>query len=157
MREPRWLERLHAALRPARGSGSPVSTARAASGADGRYVGRTIVHASEEAPLAPSRDGGRRRRRRLPLPLAATVLDAVGGFDEDYGFFHGYDRDLSFAVREAGTAARWSARHSSTTAAAPARGSARPAAPPRTSPTAAPPSRASPRSGAIGCRATCAR
>jgi len=26
----------------------------------------------------------------------------VGGFDEGYGFFHGYDRDLSFAVRELG-------------------------------------------------------
>jgi hypothetical protein len=26
----------------------------------------------------------------------------VGGFDEGYGFLHGYDRDLSFAVREAG-------------------------------------------------------
>ena len=26
----------------------------------------------------------------------------MGGFDEGYGFFHGYDRDLSFAVREAG-------------------------------------------------------
>jgi len=30
------------------------------------------------------------------------VLEAVGGFDEGYGFFHGYDRDLSFKVREIG-------------------------------------------------------
>jgi hypothetical protein len=33
---------------------------------------------------------------------AAPLLEAVGGFDEGYGFFHGYDRDLSFAVRETG-------------------------------------------------------
>ena len=36
------------------------------------------------------------------LLLARDLLDAVGGFDEGYGFFHGYDRDLSFAVRELG-------------------------------------------------------
>jgi hypothetical protein len=36
------------------------------------------------------------------LFLARDVLEAVGGFDEGYGFFHGYDRDLSFAVRELG-------------------------------------------------------
>ena len=36
------------------------------------------------------------------LYLSRAMLDAVGGFDEGYGFFHGYDRDLSFAVRAAG-------------------------------------------------------
>jgi GT2 family glycosyltransferase len=36
------------------------------------------------------------------LLLRRRLLDAVGGFDEGYGFFHGYDRDLSFAVRAAG-------------------------------------------------------
>ena len=30
------------------------------------------------------------------------MLEQVGGFDEGYGFFHGYDRELSFSVREAG-------------------------------------------------------
>src|SRR5262249_55063996 len=36
------------------------------------------------------------------LCLRRSMLERVGGFDEGYGFFHGYDRDLSFAVREAG-------------------------------------------------------
>ena len=38
------------------------------------------------------------------LCLARSTLEAVQGFDESYGFFHGYDRDLSFAVRETGRA-----------------------------------------------------
>jgi hypothetical protein len=36
------------------------------------------------------------------LFLPRAILELVGGFDEAYGFFHGYDRDLSFAVREVG-------------------------------------------------------
>ena len=36
------------------------------------------------------------------LFLPRAVLAEVGGFDERYGFFHGYDRDLSFAVRATG-------------------------------------------------------
>jgi hypothetical protein len=36
------------------------------------------------------------------LFLRRALLESVGGFDETYGFFHGYDRDLSFAIREAG-------------------------------------------------------
>jgi GT2 family glycosyltransferase len=34
--------------------------------------------------------------------VSRAVLQQVGGFDEGYGFFHGYDRELSFAIREAG-------------------------------------------------------
>ena len=36
------------------------------------------------------------------LVIRRDVLERVGGFDEGYGFFHGYDRDLSFSVRELG-------------------------------------------------------
>jgi len=36
------------------------------------------------------------------LTLRRDVLGRAGGFDEGYGFFHGYDRELSFAVREQG-------------------------------------------------------
>jgi hypothetical protein len=36
------------------------------------------------------------------LCLRRSLLEAIGGFDVGYGFFHGYDRDLSFAVRERG-------------------------------------------------------
>src|SRR5262249_42100283 len=36
------------------------------------------------------------------LTVRRDVLVKAGGFDERYGFFHGYDRELSFAVREEG-------------------------------------------------------
>jgi hypothetical protein len=29
-------------------------------------------------------------------------MESIGGLDEGYGFFHGYDKDLSLAVREMG-------------------------------------------------------
>jgi len=69
---------------------------------DGRYAGRTIVHSLAEGPTvrAPFEevavvDG-------VCLCLRRDLLERVGGIDEGYGFFHGYDRDLSFAVRETG-------------------------------------------------------
>jgi len=102
LREARGLERLEAAVRgPGRVGLAGLYGVRRLR-RDGRYVGRTIVHALE----------GRATLRRPVAEVAAVdgvclflpraVLDAVGGFDEGYGFFHGYDRDLSFAVREAG-------------------------------------------------------
>src|SRR5262249_49195500 len=70
--------------------------------ADGRYAGRSIVHclagrATLRTPMAEVAvvDG-------VCLCLRRSVFAAVGGFDESYGFFHGYDRDLSFSVRDAG-------------------------------------------------------
>src|SRR5262249_50651588 len=66
------------------------------------YAGRSIVHAlagsaTLEAPKVEvaAVDG-------VCLAVRRPVFESVGGFDEGYGFFHGYDRDLSFAVREAG-------------------------------------------------------
>ena len=102
MREPRWLERLEAAVDgPGRVGLAGLYGARRLR-RDGRYVGRTIVHALEgqatlRVPVTEVAvvDG-------VCLFLPRSVLEAVGGFDEGYGFFHGYDRDLSFAVREAG-------------------------------------------------------
>ncbi len=102
MREPRWLERLEAAVDgPGRiGLAGLYGVRRLRR--DGRYVGRTIVHA-----LA-----GHATIRQPVVEVAAVdgvclfvpraILEGVGGFDEGYGFFHGYDRELSFAVREAG-------------------------------------------------------
>lgn len=102
MREPRWLERLVQAL-----DGDPSVGLAGLYGAkrvrrDGRYAGRTIVHCLAEAPTlrgpvaeVASVDG-------VCLFLRRDLLEALGGFDEGYGFFHGYDKDLSFAVREAG-------------------------------------------------------
>ena len=34
--------------------------------------------------------------------LSRRLMQDVGGFDEGYGFYHGLDRDLCFAVRERG-------------------------------------------------------
>jgi len=69
---------------------------------DGRYVGRTIVHSL--APTPTVAEGGEDVAvvDGVCLCLSRRVLESVGGFDEGYGFFHGYDRDLSFAVREQG-------------------------------------------------------
>jgi len=102
MREPRWLERLEGAVRAPAGIGLAGLYGVRRLRRDGRYVGRTIVHCLEGAPAMRSPrievavvDG-------VCLFLARDVLERVGGFDEGYGFFHGYDRDLSFAVRELG-------------------------------------------------------
>jgi GT2 family glycosyltransferase len=102
MCEPRWLERLHAAVTGGTRVGLAGLYGVRRLRRDGRYVGRTIVHALE----------GSATIRRPVVEVAAvdgvclflrrSLLRTVGGFDEGYGFFHGYDRDLSFAVREAG-------------------------------------------------------
>jgi GT2 family glycosyltransferase len=101
MRDVRWLARLRSALEePGVGLAGLYGVRRLRR--DGRYVGRTIVHALEgtaslrgDAVEVAAVDG-------VCLTIRRTVLDHVGGFDEGYGFFHGYDRELSFAVREAG-------------------------------------------------------
>jgi len=104
MREPAWLERLVAALGDGRRVGLAGLYGARRVRRDGRYVGRTIVHCLEDGPglAAPmvevaAVDG-------VCLCLRRALLDEIGGFDEGYGFFHGYDRDLSFAVRERGLA-----------------------------------------------------
>jgi O-antigen biosynthesis protein len=101
MRDVRWLARLRAALdEPGVGLAGLYGARRLRR--DGRYVGRTIVHALEgsanvrgDLMEVAAVDG-------VCLTLRRAVLEAVGGFDEGYGFFHGYDRELSLAVREAG-------------------------------------------------------
>jgi GT2 family glycosyltransferase len=102
MLDARWLEKLDAAA--GRGDRFGLAGLYGARRVrrDGRYAGRSIVHA-----LA---DG--RRMREPVVEVAAVdgvclfvpraVFTEVGGFDEGYGFFHGYDRDLSFAVRATG-------------------------------------------------------
>ena len=102
MREPRWLERLEAAVDgPGRiGLAGLYGVRRLRR--DGRYVSRTIVHAlaghatiRQPVVEVAAVDG-------VCLLVPRAILEVVGGFDEGYGFFHGYDRELSFAVREAG-------------------------------------------------------
>lgn len=101
MLEPAWLGRLLAPLAEGAGGLTGLYGAKRLR-RDGRYVGRTIVHSLAEGPtVRPPReevavvDG-------VCLCLRRDLLEAVGGLDEGYGFYHGYDRDLSFAVRETG-------------------------------------------------------
>ena len=102
MHEPAWLERLQAAL----GDGDHVGLAGLYGARrvrrDGRYVGRTIVHCLEGGPGLPAPVVEVAAVDGVCLCLRRALLNEIGGFDEGYGFFHGYDRDLSFAVRERG-------------------------------------------------------
>src|SRR5262245_38102122 len=101
MRDVRWLARLRAALEEPRVGLAGLYGARRLR-RDGRYVGRTIVHALEGVATLRGDISEVAAVDGVCLMLRREVFDAVGGFDEGYGFFHGYDRDLSFAVREAG-------------------------------------------------------
>jgi GT2 family glycosyltransferase len=101
MREPEWLARLEAAAaRPDVG----LAGLYGARGLrrDGRFVGRSIVHCLAGEARMPAAVVEVAAVDGVCLFLRRSMLDAVGGFDEGYGFFHGYDRDLSLAVREAG-------------------------------------------------------
>jgi GT2 family glycosyltransferase len=69
---------------------------------DGRYVGRTIVHCLEGGATLTAAMVEVAAVDGVCLFLRRALFQSVGGFDEGYGFFHGYDRDLSFVVREAG-------------------------------------------------------
>jgi GT2 family glycosyltransferase len=103
LRDPRWLEHLQGAVAASSahiGLAGLYGVQRLRR--DGRYVGRTIVHCLEDAPTLRTPRAEVAVVDGVCLFLARDVLDAVGGFDEGYGFFHGYDRDLSFAVRELG-------------------------------------------------------
>lgn len=104
MHDPRWLERLVEVLSSPDRVGLAGLYGVRRLRRDGRYVGRTIVHALD-GPDALDGDTATVEVAAVDgvcLTLRRDVLESVGGFDEAYGFLHGYDRDLSFAVREAG-------------------------------------------------------
>jgi len=102
LRDPRWLERLQGAVASSAGIGLAGLYGVRRLRRDGRYVGRTIVHCLEGAPTLRTPRAEVAAVDGVCLCLARDVLERVGGFDEGYGFFHGYDRDLSFSVRELG-------------------------------------------------------
>lgn len=68
----------------------------------GNFMSRTIVHSLAEGPTvrAPWEEVAVIDCVCMCLPRA--LLEAVGGLDESYGFYHGFDKDLSLAVRERG-------------------------------------------------------
>ena len=104
MREPAWLERLVAVLGDGRRVGLAGLYGARRVRRDGRYVGRTIVHCLDGGPGLATPVVEVAAVDGVCLCLRRALLEEIGGFDEGYGFFHGYDRDLSFAVRERGLA-----------------------------------------------------
>src|SRR2546428_7356982 len=99
MLEPAWLSRLLGALaQPGAGLAGLYGAKRLR--ADGRAVGRTIVHSLLPRPTvrAPWEDVA--FVDSVCMCLSRRLLDAIGGFDEGYGFYHGHDPDLSLALLE---------------------------------------------------------
>jgi len=101
MPEPTWLARLLAPhAEPGIGLTGLYGAKRVRR--DGRYAGRSIVHSLAEGPTVRAPHEEVAVVDGVCLCLRRELLERVGGIDEGYGFFHGYDRDLSFAVRETG-------------------------------------------------------
>lgn len=98
---PDWLGRLLAPFRePDVGMTGLFGAKRVRR--QGNFASRTIVHSLAEGPTVRPPweevavvDG-------VCMCLRRDLMDSVGGFDEAYGFYHGFDKDLSFAVRETG-------------------------------------------------------
>jgi O-antigen biosynthesis protein len=101
MLEPTWLVRLLAPF-SATDTGMTGLYGVKRVRRDGTYVGRTIVHSLAEGPTvrAPSEEVAVVDAVCMLLPRA--LMEAVGGLDEGYGFYHCHDKDLSLAVRERG-------------------------------------------------------
>jgi GT2 family glycosyltransferase len=99
--DPDWLGTLLAPLTDGRAGLTGLYGVKRVRG-DGRYVGRTIVHSLAPAPTVAPEGEEVAVVDGVCLCVSRPLMEAVGGFDEGYGFFHGYDRDLSFAVREHG-------------------------------------------------------
>ena len=101
MLEPAWLTRLLAALaEPGAGLAGLYGAKRLR--ADGRMVGRTIVHSLAPGPTVRAPWEDEAFVVSVCMWLSLELLDVIGGFDEGYGFYHGHDRDLSLAVLERG-------------------------------------------------------
>lgn len=101
MLEPAWLARLLGALHePGVGMAGLYGVKRVRR--DGRFVGRTIVHSLAERPTVRPPWEEVAVIDAVCMCLSRALMESVGGLDESFGFFHGYDKDLSFAVREAG-------------------------------------------------------
>jgi len=72
----------------------------------GRFVGRTIVHSLAEGPTVRPPGEDVTVVDAVCMCLRRQVMEAIGGLDASYGFYHGFDKDLSMAVRERGLRCR---------------------------------------------------
>ena len=103
--DPAWLAKLLAALDdPTIGMSGLFGAKRMRRG--GRFVGRTIVHSLAEGPTVGPGGEDVAALDAVCMCLPRRLLEAIGGLDERYGFYHGYDKDLSLAVRERGLRCR---------------------------------------------------
>jgi GT2 family glycosyltransferase len=100
--DPRWLTRLRSALMDAEDVGLAGLCGARRLGRDGRYQGVSIVSSlarggNVDRPVmeVASVDG-------VGLCLRRDLLVRLGGFEEGFGCAHGWDRDLSLAVRAVG-------------------------------------------------------
>lgn len=101
MTDPDWLRKLLAALaEPRVGLAGLYGVKRLRR--NGRAVGRTIVHSLAPQPTVRPPWEEVAFVDSVCLCLPRELMTAIGGFDEGYGFYHGHDRDLSFAVRDRG-------------------------------------------------------
>lgn len=102
MLDSRWLDKMDDAVTRGDGVGLVGLYGARRLRRNGRYAGRSIVHCLAAGPALPRPVVEVAAVDGVCLFILRALLDEVGGFDEDYGFLHGYDRDLSFAVRAAG-------------------------------------------------------
>jgi O-antigen biosynthesis protein len=73
---------------------------------DGRFVGRTIVHSLADGPTVRPPGEDVAVVDAVCMCLRRRLMEEIGGLDERYGFYHGFDKDLSLAVRERGLRCR---------------------------------------------------
>ncbi len=101
MVDPAWLTRLlDAVATPGVGLAGLYGIKRLRR--NGRYVGRTIVHSLAAGPTVREPWEEVAVVDSVVMCLPRALMASIGGFDEGYGFYHGLDRDLSFAARERG-------------------------------------------------------
>ena len=103
--DPEWLAKLVDAFRdPSIGMTGLYGIKRVRR--DGRFVGRTIVHSLAEGPTVKPSGEDVVVVDAVCMCLRRQSLQAIGGLDEGYGFYHGFDKDLSLAIRERGLRCR---------------------------------------------------
>jgi len=105
MLDPAWLTKLVGALDDRTVGMSGLYGAKRMR-RDGRFVGRTIVHSLVEGPTVRPPGEDVVVIDAVCMCLARRLLEAIGGLDERYGFYHGFDKDLSLAVRARGLRCR---------------------------------------------------